>query len=168
MAKLQIFLPDGTNTSHDLPEGKTTVGRLPDNSLQIDDGSVSSRHAEIVFEGDSFHLHDLGSTNGTFINGEQVTDAVLRHGDEVRFGVVETVYHGEEASPDQPLPATTSATAEAAKMSSRPADFVCSSPIPKNVRSKDPLAAGLVAVAVLGILAFAAATFIIMGMTAPV
>ncbi len=168
MAKLQIFLPDGTNISHDLPEGKTTVGRLPDNSLQIDDGSVSSRHAEIVFESDSFHLHDLGSTNGTFVNGEQVTDAVLRHGDEVRFGVVETVYHGEEESPDQPLPATTSATAEAAKMSSRPADFVSSSPIPKNVRSKDPLAAALVAVAVLGILAFAAATFIIMGMTAPV
>ena len=94
MAKLQIFLPDGTQTSHDLQDEKITVGRLADNSLQIDDGSVSSRHAEIEMDAGIFHLHDLGSTNGTFVNGEQVTDAVMRHGDEVRFGLVETVFNG--------------------------------------------------------------------------
>ncbi len=164
MAKLQIFLPDGTQLSHDLQDEKTTIGRLADNSLQIDDASVSSRHAEIELENDDFHLHDLGSTNGSFVNGEQVTDAVLHHGDEVRFGVVETVFHGEEESPDQPLPESTSVAAEAAKVSSRPADFVSSSPIPKNLQTKDPIAAGLIAAAVIGIVGFAAAVFIIMGM----
>ncbi|MFZ4774233.1 MAG: FHA domain-containing protein [Terrimicrobiaceae bacterium] len=168
MAKLQIFLPDGTHLSHDLQDEKTTVGRLADNSLQIDDASVSSRHAEIELEGDAFHLHDVGSTNGSFVNGEQVTDAVLHHGDEVRFGVVETVFHGEEESPDQPLPTSTSVAAEAAKVSARPADFVSSSPIPKNLKTKDPVAAALVGAAVLGILGFVVAAFIIMGMAVPV
>ena len=168
MAKLQIFLPDGTQISNDLQDEKITIGRLADNSLQIDDGSVSSRHAEIEQEGDAFHLHDLGSTNGTFVNGEQVSDAVLRHGDEVRFGMVEAVFHGEEEAPDQPLPESTSAASEVAKISARPEQFVNSSPIPKNVKSKDPLAAGLFAAAVLGILAFAAAAVIILGMASPV
>lgn len=168
MAKLQIFLPDGTQISHDLQDEKTTVGRLADNALQIDDGSVSSRHAEIESEAGAYHLHDLGSTNGTFVNGEQVTDAVLRHGDEVRFGVVESVFNGEEEAPDQPLPASTSAASEAAKISARPEQFVSSSPIPKNVKSKDPLATGLFAAAVLGALAFVVAAVVIMGMASPV
>ncbi|MEI8310402.1 MAG: FHA domain-containing protein [Verrucomicrobiota bacterium] len=167
MAKLQIFLPDGTQISQDLQDEKVTIGRLADNALQIDDASVSSRHAEIEFEADAFHLHDLGSTNGTFVNGEQVTDAVLRHGDEVRFGVVETVFHGEEDSPDQPLPTSTSVESEAAKASTRPEKFVNSSPIPKNIQTKDPLAAALIAAAVLGVLAFAAVVTIIMGMAPP-
>ena len=168
MAKLQIFLPDGTQTSHDLQDEKITVGRLADNSLQIDDGSVSSRHAEIEMDAGIFHLHDLGSTNGTFVNGEQVTDAVMRHGDEVRFGLVETVFNGEEEAPDQPLPASTSVASEAAKISARPVQFVNSSPIPKNVKSKDLLATGLIAAAVVGILAFVAAAVIILGMASPV
>ena len=167
MAKLQIFLPDGTQISHDLQDEKITIGRLADNALQIDDGSVSSRHAEIESEVGAYHLHDLGSTNGTFVNGEQVTDAVLRHGDEVRFGVVESVFNGEEEAPDQPLPASTSVASEAAKISTRPEQFVNSSPIPKNVRTKDPLAAGLIAAAVVGIVAFVAAAVIIMGMGSP-
>ena len=168
MAKLQIFLPDGTKMSHDLQDEKLTIGRLADNDVQIDDGSVSSRHAEIEMEAGAFHLHDLGSTNGTFINGEQVTDAVLRHGDEVRFGTVESVYHGEEEAPDQPLPESTTVATEAATISARPEQFVNSSPIPKNVQSKDPAGMALMAAAVLGILAFAAAAVIILGMASPV
>ena len=168
MAKLQIFLPDGTQISHDLQDENITVGRLADNTLQIDDSSVSSRHAEIESEAGDYHLHDLGSTNGTFVNGEQVTDAVLRHGDEIRFGVVETVFNGEEEALDQPLPASTSVASEAAKISARPEQFVNSSPIPKNVKSKDLLATGLIAAAVVGILAFVAAAVIILGMASPV
>jgi hypothetical protein len=77
------------------------------------------------------------------------------------------VFHGEEEAPDQPLPTSTSVESEAAKASTRPEQFVNSSPIPKNVQTKDPLAVGLYAAAVLGILAFAAAAFIIMGMAQP-
>ena len=164
MAKLQIFLPDDSKISHDLQDEKITLGRLADNSLQIDDPSVSSRPAAIELENDLYHLHDLGSTNGTFVNGEQVTDAVLRHGDEIRFGMVEAVFHGEEEVPDQPLPQSISASSEAAKVSSRPGQFVNSSPIPKNVKQKDPVGMALIGAAVVGILAFAATAIIILGM----
>jgi hypothetical protein len=47
MAKLQIFFPDGSEITHDLPEEKTSVGRISENQLHIVDDSVSSRHAEI-------------------------------------------------------------------------------------------------------------------------
>ncbi|MEI6070803.1 MAG: FHA domain-containing protein [Verrucomicrobiae bacterium] len=168
MAKLQIFLPDGTRISHDLTDEKTTVGRVTDNILQIDDGSVSSHHAEIIREADSFHLHDAGSTNGTFLNGEQVTDAILRHADEIRFGVVEGVFHGEEETPDQPLPESTAVTAEVARLSTRPPEFVNSSPIPKFLRKNDFVALALYAAAAVAVLAFAATVAIILRMAAPI
>ncbi len=168
MAKLQIFLPDGSVISHDLTDEKTTIGRVADNELQINDASVSSSHAEINLEDGALHLHDLGSTNGTFVNGEQVADAVLRHGDEVRFGTVETVFHGEEEVPDQPLPESQSLSAEAAQLSSRPPEFVSSSPTPKNQKEKDPLAGVLFAAAGLGIIAFGAALAMIFSMTSGV
>jgi len=165
MAKLQIFLPDGSVISHDLTDEKTTIGRVADNALQINDASVSSSHAEINLEDGALHLHDLGSTNGTFVNGEPVTDAVLRHGDEIRFGTVETVFHGEEEVPDQPLPQSQSLSAQAAQLSTRPPEFVSSSPIPKNQKKKDPLAGVLYAAAGLGIIAFGAALAMIFSMT---
>ncbi len=168
MAKLQIFLPDGSQISHDLTDEKTTVGRVADNILQIDDGSVSSCHAEIVLEGGVFHLHDSGSTNGTLVNGEFVTDAVLRHGDEIRFGMVEGVFHGEEAEPDQPMPEFTTSAAQLAHVSARPPEFVSASPIPKNIRKKDPVAVALYAAAAIGILACAAAVTLIMRMASQV
>jgi len=167
MAKLHLYLPDGTQPVHDLSEETLTIGRLADNGLHIDDASVSSHHAEITFEGGEWHLHDSGSTNGTFINGEKVTDAVLRHGDELRIGAIETVFSSEDGQLEQPLPESSSASAEVARVSSRPEAFKSSSPIPKNVRTKDPLAMALIAVAVLGILAFVGSAVLVFQMVAP-
>lgn len=168
MAKLQIHIPDGTEATFDLPEETTTIGRVADNSLCIEDASISSHHAEIVFEGGAWHLHDLGSTNGTYVNSERTTDAVLRHGDEVRFGAVETVFHGEEAQAEQPLPASNSAPAEAAHTSARPPSFVSTSPIPKNVQTKDTLGAVLIGFSVLAILAAGLAAVLTLQLTPPV
>ncbi|MDX2081432.1 MAG: FHA domain-containing protein [Terrimicrobiaceae bacterium] len=167
MATLQIYLPDGTQTAFDLPEETTTIGRLADNSLSIEDASVSSHHAEIVFEGGAWHLHDLGSTNGTFVNAERTTDAVLRHGDEVRFGAVDTVFQAEEKQSEQPLPASSSAPAQTAHASSRPDLFVSSSPIPKNVQRKDGVGTALIGLAVVAILAAGAAAFMALQLTPP-
>lgn len=167
MAKLQIFLPDAGQIDHDLVEEKITIGRLPDNMLQLEHASVSSHHAEILFEGETYHLHDLNSTNGTFVNGKQVKDAVLQHGDQVRFGVVETIFYSEEVSGDQELPASAITTVETAKVSDRPENFVSSSPLPRNAQSKDPIAMVLMGFAALSILVFAAAVIVIFGMTSP-
>jgi pSer/pThr/pTyr-binding forkhead associated (FHA) protein len=92
MAKLLIQMPDGQEITHDLPEDTTTIGRRPDNSLQIEDASVSSHHAEIFFENNAFFVKDLGSTNGTYLNGGQIKKAPLNHDDELRFGSIVTEF----------------------------------------------------------------------------
>jgi hypothetical protein len=67
----------------------TTVGRRDDNTLMIDDGFVSSTHAEIVFDQGSWWLLDLGSTNGTFLGGRPVRARIrVNNGDVVQFGRV--------------------------------------------------------------------------------
>jgi pSer/pThr/pTyr-binding forkhead associated (FHA) protein len=155
MPHLQIVTTEDPAPVHELTEEKTTIGRLPDNTIQIDDGSVSSHHAELILEGERYHLHDLGSTNGTTVNGETITDAILRNGDEVRFGTVQTVFVGEaeEAESSQPLPESAPRTTESASQSARPANFVNSSPTPKNVRKGDPVGVILLVVGGLALLA---------------
>jgi pSer/pThr/pTyr-binding forkhead associated (FHA) protein len=122
--------------------------------IHINDGSVSSHHAEIISDGSIFHLHDLGSTNGTFINGEQITDAVLNPNDEIRFGGVAAVFlvEGIVLTDAQPLPASSAPPVELAHESARPENFVSSSPIPRNVKKKDPLALAAMALGGLGLL----------------
>ena len=87
MAKLLIQMPDGQEITHDIPEDITTIGRRPDNSLQIEDASISSSHAEIFFENNAFFVKDLGSTNGTYLNGARITNAVpISKGDRLQVG----------------------------------------------------------------------------------
>lgn len=159
MPHLQVSLSQDTQIHHELVDEKTTVGRVEDNSLCIEDDSVSSRHAEIVMEGDTIHLHDLGSTNGSFVNGEQVTDAVLSHLDEIRFGAIPCVLHSTEglASDAQPLPESSAPSSQVAHQSARPVDFLSSSPIPKNVRKKDPVGIAAMVLGSLALVASAAA-----------
>lgn len=62
------------------------IGRHPGCEFFLDDVTVSRRHAEIRRSGESFTLHDIGSLNGTYLNGERVETAALRSGDELRIG----------------------------------------------------------------------------------
>ncbi|MDR3458023.1 MAG: FHA domain-containing protein [Verrucomicrobiae bacterium] len=68
---------------------RTTVGRVEENTVQITDASVSSRHAEILLRGTDIVIRDLNSTNGTFINNEKISEATLKPGQTLRFGQVE-------------------------------------------------------------------------------
>ncbi|MCZ6915507.1 MAG: EAL domain-containing protein [Gemmatimonadetes bacterium] len=63
-----------------------TIGRAADADLRLDSDRVSSRHAEVVLQDSVLVIRDLGSTNGTFINGERVTEKALTDGDVVHFG----------------------------------------------------------------------------------
>jgi S1-C subfamily serine protease len=67
---------------------RVSIGRAPDNDLHFSDGQrrVSSHHAEIIRRGEGFLLHDLGSTNGTMINGRRVITSELNHDDMIEFG----------------------------------------------------------------------------------
>ncbi len=90
MAKLVVLNEGLTGQSFELKSDKTTIGRVEDNSFQLAVGSVSSHHCEILLQGSEVVVRDLGSTNGTFVNGQQVTkEAVLKPGQTLRLGQVE-------------------------------------------------------------------------------
>jgi hypothetical protein len=65
----------------------TTAGRHPDSDLFLDDVTVSRRHAEVDRTPDGYMLRDVGSLNGTYVNGERVEKHELRDGDVVQIGL---------------------------------------------------------------------------------
>jgi hypothetical protein len=79
-----IVLPSGDRFT--LTESIITVGRHPDSNLVLADPNVSRNHAEIRPQGDRYVVVDLGSTNGTRINGVRVDNQTLQDGDEISFG----------------------------------------------------------------------------------
>jgi hypothetical protein len=67
-------------------EGRTLIGRSPECDVFLDDVTVSRRHAELLREGESFSIRDLGSLNGTYVNRKRIESTVLEDGDEVQIG----------------------------------------------------------------------------------
>jgi hypothetical protein len=90
MARLVILSEGLTGKAHELTVDKTTVGRVDDNTFPIPEASVSSHHCEILLRGTEIVIRDLNSTNGTFINGNQVSgEAPLKPGQILRLGQIE-------------------------------------------------------------------------------
>ena len=90
MAKLVLLSAGLTGRSYELKVDKATVGRVEDNTFQIADPSISSHHCEVLLRGSDVVIKDLNSTNGTFINGERVTEeGVLKPGQTLRLGQIE-------------------------------------------------------------------------------
>jgi ABC transport system ATP-binding/permease protein len=71
-----------------------TIGRAPSNQIVVDHPSVSAHHALLLRTGASYLLKDLNASNGTWINGDCVTDAELKDGDTIRFGSVTAIFAG--------------------------------------------------------------------------
>lgn len=74
------------------------IGRADDCGLVLGDSSVSRRHCRIFRDNNGHHVEDLGSTNGCFVNGEQVRRFGLRDGDRLRVGHCELKFFGEGSS----------------------------------------------------------------------
>lgn len=167
MPKLHITLPDGTETNHELLDDVITVGRLPDNTIQIDDASVSSHHAQFSLIGGEYELKDLNSTNGTYLNGQRTSGSPLKPGDSIRLGKIETAYRSEiaDGADARPLPAASEVEVKLAEASQRPADF--SSFKKKSKAKSDPIGSMILAFSALAILAFAAAMASIYLLQAP-
>jgi pSer/pThr/pTyr-binding forkhead associated (FHA) protein len=83
-----------------------TIGRLPDNTVVIDNPAVSGHHARIVHQGEALVLEDLESTNGTFVNDQHVTRHALKHGDVILVGKHRLVFDSAAAGePEAAAPA---------------------------------------------------------------
>ena len=171
MPKLLVSLPDTGETAYDLTEAVITIGRVPDNVLQIEDISVSSRHAQLTLSDDGdYVLRDLGSTNGTELNGRPIAeeeDHKLQDGDKVLFGKIDTSYVSENPAEARPLPHAEEVSAVVASTSKRPAGFANASPFQKKKKKKDPVGLTLILLAVLALLAFGGVVAFVYGIQPP-
>lgn len=91
-----------------LPLGEAVIGRDDDCQIVLDDDPVSRRHAKVLFLDQKPELLDLGSTNGTFLNGKQVHRAFLKDGDRIQVGgsVFQVATGREELEPEPTLDAS--------------------------------------------------------------
>jgi pSer/pThr/pTyr-binding forkhead associated (FHA) protein len=100
------YLSDPFGHEHPLQDAVTRMGRAMENEIVILDKRSSREHALIRREGRKVMLEDQGSTNGTYLNGERLGQAVqLRDGDQIKVGEVAFVFHDPEmTSVETPFP----------------------------------------------------------------
>jgi hypothetical protein len=86
----ELVMPDGRRIA--LGAQPLVIGRLPECDVVLNDSNVSRRHAELRRSGDGVFLTDLGSTNGTRVNGTPVREQILASGDEVSVGSTKLIF----------------------------------------------------------------------------
>lgn len=101
MAKLYLKFEQAVLKEFSLAQGVVTLGRLPDNLIQVDNLAVSGHHAKIYWDVDHYMLEDNNSLNGTFVNNRRVSKAALKDGDEVLIGK-HTILFKDEWHEDTP------------------------------------------------------------------
>ena len=99
MAKLIITLDGSVLKEFALDKERITIGRKPNNDIQLDDATVSGQHAAVLMLQHGY-VEDLNSTNGTYLNGKRVSKRMLSTGDVIKIGQHEFKYMEEEAPPD--------------------------------------------------------------------
>lgn len=90
--RISVFLGESSEII-ELPGPVVVIGRASDSDIAIDHDTISRHHAQIVYENGVYHLQDLGSTNGTFHNGNSAEQAVLKHGDTITCGSVRVMFY---------------------------------------------------------------------------
>jgi pSer/pThr/pTyr-binding forkhead associated (FHA) protein len=92
MATLAFFIDPEKPTPLDLGDDIITVGRHPDSIVEIDEPSVSGKHAIIEYRNGNYWAIDQGSRNGTRVNSVRISERLLKDQDEIAFGDVICVY----------------------------------------------------------------------------
>lgn len=160
MATLTITNSDGVESTHELEGARISIGRSEDSDLTIDDASLSGNHAEIVAADGDYELTDLGSTNGTYIDGTRIESVTLKDRDHLLFGGIVATFHSTSPDPDESKEAPTlseTLAAGPATTSLRPNSFSNASPFTKKVKEKDSTGQALIFIGALGIAAAVAA-----------
>ncbi|MDB6004017.1 MAG: hypothetical protein JWR15_1004 [Prosthecobacter sp.] len=97
MAAVVFYMEDGTTLVHKLESDVTTIGRHPDSDVVLTCPSSSGRHAVIKKGEKGVFVNDLDSSNGTRVNGAEIEEALLKDGDRVGFGDVQSVFYAKDA-----------------------------------------------------------------------
>ena len=95
-AYMEIISPGDKNEVIELGEGDIHIGRSPKCEIQLQVKNVSRKHARVFFRNEEYHIEDLGSTNGTYVNGIRVEKCILRNHDQVEIGGVRVLFKEEK------------------------------------------------------------------------
>ena len=95
-AYMEIIRLEDTNEVIDLGEEAMLIGRSPKCEIQLRVKNVSRRHARVFFRNEEYHIEDLGSINGTYVNGIRVERCILRNHDQVEIGGVRVLFKEEK------------------------------------------------------------------------
>jgi hypothetical protein len=87
-----VLVVDGPGTRHELTHGRNVIGRGTEADIRLPDTGVSRKHVDVVLDGGTATVEDLGSTNGTLVNGRRVSRQALADGDVIRIGHSVLVY----------------------------------------------------------------------------
>lgn len=165
MARLVVLSEGFTGRSYDLKADQTTVGRLDDNAFHIPDGSVSSHHCIIHLRGGEVFVQDLNSTNGTFVNGNQITgEAPVKPGQILRLGQIEIRLESGDPKPaqkklEQTIVIPRGVSLSEADKGQKPVNFDKDSPFGKK---KDSGKLFLIGAVVLGVIIIALIVILLM------
>jgi FHA domain len=99
MASITFTLEDGTTFTTALENDLVTIGRHNESMVQLASPSVSSHHGAVRRREDGFYVQDIGSRNGTRVNGAEIEEAKLNDGDRVLFGDVQAVFSENDDVP---------------------------------------------------------------------
>ncbi len=136
MPNLHVVTNDGQIFNFPISKDKVSIGRSNDNDLIFDDKTVSRYHTEIQKRKDDYIVADLGSYNGTRLNGKSIQKVFLKHGDKIQIGSSKLTFLINENSPDQ---AEDSVVLTVEKDSAVDRQIVRSSPLERHGQSQELL-----------------------------
>ncbi len=100
MAKLVVILNGAMVGNHFIDKGRITIGRRSGSDIHLDDPGVSKDHAVIQTVGNDHIFEDLGSTNGSTLNGSRIARHILQNGDVIDIGAYQIKYANIKANPE--------------------------------------------------------------------
>ena len=104
--RLDVYRPDGPIDSYQLSKPNVALGRSPGNDIMLDANAVSRYHASLAHQEGRVVLQDLGSVNGTYIDGRKLTPnklVELNGGEEIQIGEVRLIFRPADDTPTEPL-----------------------------------------------------------------
>ncbi|NPA93358.1 MAG: FHA domain-containing protein [Chloroflexi bacterium] len=126
-------------TAYALETAEIYIGRDVQNDIVIAEAEVSRRHARLNRQADAYVLEDLGSTNGTFVNGKRlVAPYTLRPGDEIRIGPHVVLVFEQVFDPDATVAVSAPTLREAAKPAPQPSAPAAPAPPPAEAPAPSP------------------------------
>ena len=102
MAKLILTLDGAVIREYEIDKDSISIGRKHGNDIQLNDLTISGRHALVTVMGEHTYVDDLGSTNGTLLNGARIAKSQLTHGDTIQTGNYQFTFFSEEETDYEP------------------------------------------------------------------